>query len=297
MPRLPLLALALPLLIATAPAVDEPLPPALGGRPAPQRGVAPVGVLPPELAAIAREVATRPLPERVDAISKALLGRPYLLDPLGEGAPPDPDPIARYDAFDCLTFTEEVLALALAGDPIDAGEVRRALRYGAADPSYAARRHFMELQWIPGNVADGWLRDTTAEYGPTFVIDREVTAETWARWKGRAAFRMPDEALPVGPMRLNVLTLDHARAAVDRFRPGSLLLTVRAERPNSPVQVSHIGIIVPGERPTVRHATPMGKGGVKDHGLAWYLDHMRTYAVWPAVGVAILEPIEQGPRR
>ena len=44
-----------------------------------------IGNLPPELADLARSVRTRPLPERIDVISAALLGRPYVSDPLGEG--------------------------------------------------------------------------------------------------------------------------------------------------------------------------------------------------------------------
>ncbi len=255
---------------------------------------APETTLPDEVAARIRAVADRPLAERIDAISQAFLGRPYLLDPLGEGSGPDPDPLFRYDAFDCLTYVEEVLALALARDPLDVDAVRLALRYGDAEPRYEHRRHFMELQWIPGNVASGRLRDTTAEYGPTTVIDREVTPETWRRWRGRSSFQLPDEALPTGPLRLEVLSIDDAIAAADRIRPGSLLLTVRDARSDSPVQVSHVGIVVPGRHPTVRHATKMSGGAVRDHGLRWYLGHLRTYTAWPVMGVAVLEPVEPG---
>jgi hypothetical protein len=259
----------------------------------------PLGALPPELAARALEVSDRPLPERMAAISKQMLGRPYLADPLGEGRGIDADPLARYDVYDCLTFVEEVLALSLAGDPAHAARVRLALRYGDGPIEYRTRRHFMELQWIPGNIADGWLADTTATYGPVTHLERAVDADTWHSWRSRARFAMSDEELPVGTMQLDVLSLDDALAAVDDIRPGSILLTVREDRSWNPIWISHVGFVLPteaGQPRQVRHATRMSSKTVRDHDLAWYLRHLKTYSKWPAVGVAVLEPIEQGPR-
>ncbi|TVQ86515.1 MAG: DUF1460 domain-containing protein [Deltaproteobacteria bacterium] len=287
--------------VGTAPASGaDPVPtehPRLrpAGSPQPLADV-PLGRLPPEIEAATRAVAGRPLAERITVISALLLDRPYALDPLGEGSEADPDPLARYDTFDCLTFTEEVLALALAGDPAHAGELRLAFRYEDGEPRYERRRHFMELQWIPANLEAGLLKDTTGDYGPTFRMEREVTLETWKRWPARPSFQIPDDELPIGLMALDVLSLDDARAAAARIRPGSLLLTVRADQPNKPLWVSHVGLVIEAEQPTVRHATKMGAGKVRDHSLEWYLHHLETYKVWPAVGVAVLEPVEAGPR-
>jgi hypothetical protein len=46
----------------------------------------------------------------------------------------------------------------------------------------------------------------------------------------------------------------------------------------------------------MRHATKMGAGGVKDHSLRWYFEHLRTYVNWPVAGISVLEPQEMGPR-
>lgn len=273
-----------------------PAPSTSPREPAPQDEPV-LGLLRADVLEVTRKVADRPLAERIDAISAALRGQAYRLDPLGEGRVPDPDPLVRYDVFDCLTFVEEVLALSLSGDPAHAGTIRLSLRYGDRPASYANRRHFMELQWIPGNLQAGWLRDTTSEYGTTQHMSREVTSETWAQWRGRSTFQLDDEELPTGEMALDVLPLEQAIAQADAIRPGSLLLTVRADRSYKPIWVSHVGIVVPGEQATVRHATPMGSGGVRDHSLRWYLNHLQTYTVWPAVGVVILEPVPYGPRR
>ena len=123
------------------------------------------GALPPKLLRAARLAAGEPLGERMKRISDVLVGQPYQVDAAGEGRGPDPDPPARYDAFDCLTFVEEVLALALPADPLSAPMVRNGLRYGGAPMDYGNRRHFMLTQWVPGAIADGWVTDITESLG------------------------------------------------------------------------------------------------------------------------------------
>lgn len=262
----------------------------------PPREIVDLGSIPPDIVKIARSVGHLPLPDRMGKISEAMLGRPYVSDPLGEGEGVDPDPIARYDAFDCLTFTEEVLALSLAGDPIQAAQIRRDLRYGPENTiTYVNRRHFMELQWIPGVVRDGWLRNTTAEYGEVMLLEKDVTSQTWRTWKPRKRFAHTDEELPYGQMRLEVLPLATAREVKDRIRAGSVILTVRADRPTVPIWVTHVGFLVPdpkGGRPVLRHATKIGGGGTRDHSLEWYLEHLGSYTNWKVLGISILEPVE-----
>ncbi|MCA9489162.1 MAG: DUF1460 domain-containing protein [Myxococcales bacterium] len=256
-----------------------------------------VGAAPEELRAVAAEVRDQPLAERVGAISAVLLGRPYVNDPMGEGAGHDADPLARYDQFDCLTFAEEVYSFALAADPVDAARIRDAMRYGPGPLDYAHRRHFMELQWIPGNVADGWLRLTTTEYGDTVTLRKTVDDATWRGWSARKDFAMTDEELPVGEMVLDVLPLDEALRVADTIRPGSLILTVRTDRSGVPLWTTHVSLLVPkeGGGTVLRHATKIGNGGTKDHDFRWYLEHLKTYR-WPVAGIAVMEPVEQGPR-
>ncbi len=255
-----------------------------------------VGTIPDEVLQAALEARDLPLAERMEAISRVMLGRPYVADPMGEGTGFDADPVARYDAFDCLTFTEEVLALALAGDPAHAGPIRAALRYDDAEIDYVHRRHFMELQWVPAVVRDGWVRDTTAEYGEVVHMEKPVDASTWAGWGPRSRFQHTDEQLPVGIMALDVLPLETAIEAADRIRPGSIILTVREDRPGVPIWTTHVGFVVhTDEGVRLRHATKLGSGGTKEHSLRWYLEHIRTYK-WKVAGITILEPVELGPR-
>jgi hypothetical protein len=257
-----------------------------------------MGQMPDAIRNVAVGVMNEPRSARVDAISSAMLDRPYVNDPLGEGVPPDTDPLVRYDAFDCLTYVEEVLALSLAPDPRHAADVRLSLRYGDNPPEYRYRHHFMELQWIPSAVDKGWLRETTHEYGPIQTYTRDVTAATWSAWRSRASFSLTDEELPYGTMVLNYLSLEDALAAVDDIRPGSVVMTVRDDRSYNPLWISHVSFVVPGDRPTIRHASRMSSVmETRDQGLRWYIEQLMSYKNWKAVGLAIYEPVENGPRR
>jgi hypothetical protein len=269
-----------------------------GGGVPPVLGLVGIGSLPEAVADAARAAVNLPLPERMKVVSDALLDRPYLLDPLGEGDGLDADPLVRYDAFDCLTFLEEILALSLAADPTDAGRIRRELRYGDAPVAYGNRHHFMEMQWLPANEKRGFVRPTSADYGePTVRLSKTVTPQTWAWWARRRLFKIADADLPLGPMSLDVLPIDAALRVVDRIRPGTIVFTVRDDRGGVPIWITHVGITVPAEKPTVRHATKMGSNRSRDHSLAWYIGHLKTYKNWTALGVSLWEPVEQGPRR
>lgn len=235
---------------------------------------------------------------RMRAVTEPFLNAPYVSDGLGEGQGIDPDPLARYDVFDCLTFVEEALALALTADAEHAAAARIDLRYLNGQVDYAHRKHFMELQWIPDNIRRGWIRETTAEYGPARTLEAEVTAGRWRAWGRRGLFKLADADLPVGQMKLDVLSVADALAIHDQIRPGSLVLTVREPREWIPIWTTHLGFVIPADRPTIRHASRMSKSmRVRDHDLKWYLSTLADYKHWKVAGVAILEPVEQGPRR
>ncbi len=254
----------------------------------------------PDMASLAASVRHEPLPIRLETITRAWLGRPYKDGPLGEAGGMDPDPVTRYDTFDCLTFVEEALALALGNDPVDVARVRRALRYRSGGPvTYENRRHFMLAEWIPGTIADGWMRDVTPELPGAKVLTQTVTADTWSSWSRRSLFSLPDSRLPVGTRTLHHLPLRAFRddpGLSARIPDGAVLFTLRVLAPHLPIAITHVGMKIPAELPTMRHATKIGKAQVKDHPLDWYLQNLETYKSWPVAGLIVLEPLEYGPR-
>ena len=97
---------------------------------------------------------TASLPQRVEAVSELFLGAPYKHGALGEGPDGefDRDPLIRFDAFDCTTFVETVMALSLDSDLNSAMRTLQKIRYKDGQIGYATRNHFIELDWVPNNV-------------------------------------------------------------------------------------------------------------------------------------------------
>lgn len=103
------------------------------------------------------------MPGRITAISAWLLGKPYLLGALGEGenANYDQFPLYRFDAFDCQTYVETVLAIALAKDAPTFKQCMNQIRYHQGLVSFTTRNHFTSLDWNQNNQNQGLLKDIT----------------------------------------------------------------------------------------------------------------------------------------
>lgn len=103
------------------------------------------------------------MPERIDWISKHFLGRVYKLGALGEGAKAHYDqyPQYRVDAFDCDTFVNTVLSLALADSVESFKQCQKMDRYKDGKVAYIRRNHFTSLDWNINNQKRGILKDIT----------------------------------------------------------------------------------------------------------------------------------------
>lgn len=236
---------------------------------------------------------SEPIGIRMKQITEGFLGKPYLLNGIGELQEPDPDPLVRYDAFDCLTFVEEAISLSLGRTLPSVDQIRKDLRYGDGPVTYENRNHFMVSQWIPNAIEKGYLKDITHTLGETHVVSKTITPRTWERWRGRRHFFLNLDQFPVGTYRMGVLSLDAALKAIPDIPEGALLVVVRQNNPYNPVWITHIGFVVRHSKNDVRirHATKMGGGVVKEHYLKWYFEHIRIY-LSPMEGVLVLMPQE-----
>ena len=252
-------------------------------------------ILPPELADRVDLAHSLSMADRLEFHTRPWLGLPYTEGPLGEGEGYDPDPLVRYDTFDCLTLVEEALALSMATSHEEVQRIRLGLRYRNGGPvTYENRRHFMLAEWIPGNVSEGWLQDLTPQLPGAVQFNREVSLSVWSSWRRRALFPLPDERLPTGEQIFWYLPLDAALSAIHEIPPGSVVFTLRQPLAHLPISITHVSLTIPGEQPTMRHATKMGEGLVRDDSLQWYLEHLQTYTNWPVAGIIVLAPIEGG---
>ncbi|MGV3740500.1 MAG: N-acetylmuramoyl-L-alanine amidase-like domain-containing protein [Gammaproteobacteria bacterium] len=103
------------------------------------------------------------LPARIQYFSQLFLNKPYALTALGEGrnAEFDQGPLYRFDAFDCLTYVETVLALAFSDSAAQFKQRINHIRYEHGKIGYLQRHHFTSPDWNTFNQQQGLLQDIT----------------------------------------------------------------------------------------------------------------------------------------
>jgi hypothetical protein len=253
--------------------------------------------VPPMLRIAKEQSSSLGLNQRIEIISESLLGIPYLLDPEGEAAGFDQDPLQNFSHMDCLTYVEAVLSLSMTETWDETLEVRNDLRYLENEVHYDNRKHFMFSQWIPNNIELGYIQNISSQIASTHRFLRTFDDQLWKYWSGKKKIPLSDEAFPIGEFGLDVLSIDDALAHIDRIPSGSLLVVVRDSNKGNPVLISHIGFVIDrktkwGTTKKMRHATILGKPkGVKEHDLRWYLNHMKDYPYrWKVRGISIFHP-------
>lgn len=142
-----------------------------------------------------KKVRGATLAERIDSASRSLLGVPFGDAPLGEGpgAEFDEGPRSRFDLFDCTTYVETVLALALSSRPKDFERELRLLRYKEGKVAFENRNHFPCVDWTKNNTASGRLTDITESVGAGFVVARAtapISKKGWYRSLPESALRL-----------------------------------------------------------------------------------------------------------
>jgi N-acetylmuramoyl-L-alanine amidase-like len=177
----------------------------------------------------------RSLEGRLDQLSGALVGRPYLSHPL-VGGPDLPERlVTRLDGFDCVTYVETVWALASCGVPADFPAALMELRYEHADVGWSTRNHYTS-DWIARNVARG----AAVRVGePRWV--QEPAARTLSCLAG----------YPPRERQMRYLPLERVDSLRGEFRTGDLVGFVSV-RPD--LDTFHVGLLVRGEPVRIRHA-------------------------------------------
>ena len=237
------------------------------------------------------------LNDRLVAASELFAGRVYALDPLGEGAGTlDPDPLYRFDVFDCQTFVETVLALQKAKDFSDFLLRFAAMRYDSGKTLYEYRSHLVEAQWMPRNIASGVFTDITAEIGAGNEKKALFEVSDKGLAKGYEPFLERLQSLwPIGSYSINYLPLDWALANIEKIPTNTIIQVVRLPKVGVPHTVTHQGIYLEkdGKR-FLRNASSSPRfQKVVDRDLKGYLEFNQTYfskaGRWPVVGINILQ--------
>ena len=231
-----------------------------------------------------------PGPVRTARASALLLGRPYALHPLGEGEGQDPKPRLWLDGFDCQTFVEPALALGQARTEAEVRAAMDDLRYAGA-PSFAERNHFMMSQWVPSNVAKGYLAAPESADG---VAEKVITDASW-RARSVKEIELPQARIPLGRFTLPLTTLETLLATAATLPSGTVMLVVRADRPRFPDRVTHLGFVIQrGGHTYFRHASDVFKH-VVDEALEHFVARNQRYA-YTVSGVSLLTVQAAGDR-
>ncbi len=255
---------------------------------------------------------TPDLSDRIIEISAHFLGTPYHLGPLGEGPQGEFDrkPLISFSAVDCTTFVEETMALSLAQTLNQAKEILKRIRYKGGVVSYQTRNHFPSVDWIPNNIAAGFIKDITATVaGPDLeVASKWISKKKWYQEKKLSDIQgfsrmtpqekeallqnlreigqeMPDEeaSIPYLPIR------DFADR-LENIPSGTIANLVRGENPREPVLISHqVFVIQEGGETYIRHAA--FNSVVKDvPALEYFARYEKSQ--WPLLGINLDEVLQ-----
>lgn len=133
--------------------------------------------IPDEIVSRLLQIAGKPFEERLRFWARFFLNYPYLDAPLGEG---NEYPRLRLDGFDCMTYVETCLALALSESQNQVPQNIDRIRYRHGIPAFSNRNHFVSIDWLPNN---DWLlipRDDLADS----VLERSIDRAAFFEEKG-----------------------------------------------------------------------------------------------------------------
>lgn len=126
----------------------------------------------PNALQIQSKLPVAPFHARLEASSRALIGRPYLLGPMGEGdaALGEPKPRVHLDSLDCVTFIEQAEALARSRDTLSFRMILDSIRYQDGKVSWGTRNHWMECGWFSSNQSRLRLLDLPGSISETRTL-------------------------------------------------------------------------------------------------------------------------------
>lgn len=228
--------------------------------------------------------------KRLEYFSKSFIDRPYLASPLGEGRGIDTDPLLRYDAFDCTTYVETVIASALAETDADIVNLLNRIRYTNGRIDFASRRHLPEFQWLAELEQQQVLTDITQKIAgsQTRFLRASISPDIWKQRRWRIVHQLEPAALPHRSISLPYIPLDFVETAFSNITQISLISIVRQPRDDAPLLVTHHAFVLPIKGYLyVRHASP-DKQAVIDELLPDFLRRLRKQRHWPVAGLNVV---------
>lgn len=175
-------------------------------------------------------------------IGQEYLGAKYLSDPLGEGLPPDSDPIFRTDAFDCTTFVETAMANGDVG-------VLTKIRYKDGQIDFLNRNHFIESDWLINN--SDIVENVSAQYAPVSQRAVIIDKQNWLKTVYGIDSDIPQETIVLNYIPYEKLPQIYStEPLIVLFISGK---SEKSDKIGTDLAVRHMGFLLPNGM--LRHAS------------------------------------------
>ena len=138
--------------------------------------------------------------------------------------------------MDCVTYVEQIYALALSESYAQFPDTLRRIRYRDGKIDYRWRNHYTVSDWLPANA---WcMRDVTDEVGGDTVktMTKTISRGKFFAGKGLTQYaNLPDEAAST-----HYISRDDAEQALAKLQTGDMLIFV-IDTPG--IIAGHVGLV------------------------------------------------------
>lgn len=194
-----------------------------------------------------------------DFPGQSFLGARYLNSPLGEEIAPDNDPLIRFDAFDCTTFVETVIA------NNDLKKLNK-IRYKNGQVDFLARNHFIETDWLQNN--SDVVQNVSNRYGPVQVRSVKIDKKSWFKRVHNIETEFTPQVVDI-----EYIPYKNAKNILPEKTLVVLFITDKPElrdKIGTDLAVVHMGLLLPNGM--LRHASST-QGRVVDVDMDEYIDN------------------------
>ncbi|MFN8672099.1 MAG: DUF1460 domain-containing protein [Candidatus Sericytochromatia bacterium] len=214
-------------------------------------------------------IKNKSLDEKIKIISEKELTTNYKLDPLGEGSESkyDKEPIYDLKNVDCVTFTEQTLALALSSNFEDFINVLQKIRYKNGEIKMEKRNHYFIADWMINN---NWLVEDfnkkiteKADYNEKLISHQKIL--------GKYALK---DLEPDRMVKVNYIPKTELNSIEDKLLSGDILVFIQKK---NDIDASHVGIIIKEKGKTYfRNATSLAPKMVVDSEFSKTVDYIKN---------------------
>jgi len=167
--------------------------------------------------------------QRIDTISRALIGARYQARTLIGGPNRTEVFVVREDAFDCVTYNEFVLAAAMARDVPEFEDALRKIRYHKGEVAWRERNHYY-ADWSRNNVDNGVCRPV--DLGTIVKLEKSSDSEPGLGRRSWTLDVTPQAAMQANPTKLlagDIVGFVSRRANLDYFHTGFVAFGAKGE--------------------------------------------------------------------